>query len=47
VQKINAAAQQGSGLIARARENTRLMLSSLLRALGFTTVNVVFEDETG
>jgi hypothetical protein len=47
VQKMNAAAQQGSGLIARARENTRLMLTSLLRALGFTTVNVVFEDETG
>ena len=46
VQKINAAAQQGSGLIARARENTRTMLSSLLRALGFTTVNVVFTDET-
>ena len=46
VQKIHAAAQQGSGLIARARENTRLMLSSLMRALGFTTVNVVFEDET-
>jgi hypothetical protein len=46
VQKINAAAQQGSGLIARARENTREMLSSLLGALGFTTVNVVFEDET-
>jgi hypothetical protein len=46
VQKMNAAAQQGSGLIARARENTRLMLSSLLRALGFTTVNVVFADET-
>jgi hypothetical protein len=44
-QKINAAAQQGSGLIARARENTRLMLGSLLRALGFTTVNVVFADE--
>ena len=42
---MNAAAQQGSGLIARARENTRLMLSSLLGALGFTTVNVVFEDE--
>ena len=39
--------EQGSGLIARARENTRLMLSSLLRALGFTTVNVVFADETG
>jgi hypothetical protein len=47
VQKINAAAQQGSGLIARARENTRTMLSSLLRALGFTTVNVVYSDEAG
>jgi Protein of unknown function (DUF4230) len=45
MQKINAAAQQGSGLIARARENTRTMLGSLLRALGFTTVNVVFLDE--
>jgi hypothetical protein len=46
-QKIQAAAQQGSGLIARARENTRTMLSSLLRALGFTSVNVVYSDETG
>jgi Protein of unknown function (DUF4230) len=44
-QKIQAAAQQGSGLIARARENTRTMLTSLLSALGFTTVNVVFSDE--
>jgi hypothetical protein len=46
-QKIQAAAQQGSGLIARARENTRTMLGSLLRALGFTSVNVVFSDEPG
>jgi Protein of unknown function (DUF4230) len=46
-QKIQAAAQQGSGLIARARENTRTMLTSLLSALGFTTVNVVYSDETG
>jgi uncharacterized protein DUF4230 len=45
-QKIQAAAQQGSGLIARARENTRTMLTSLLSALGFTTVNVVYSDET-
>jgi hypothetical protein len=44
--KIEAAAQQGSGLIARARENTRSMLSTLLRALGFTSVNVVYSDET-
>jgi hypothetical protein len=43
-QKIDAAAQQGSGLIARARENTRTMLTSMLRALGFTTVNVLFES---
>ena len=45
-QKINAAAQQGSGLIARARENTRTMLTSLLRALGFTSVEIVYTDET-
>jgi hypothetical protein len=43
--KIEAAAQQGSGLIARARENTRTMLTSLLRALGFTSVNIVYTDE--
>jgi hypothetical protein len=43
-QKITAAAQQGSGLMARARENTRAMLQSLLRALGFTTVAVNFES---
>ena len=43
--KIQAAAQQGSGLIARARENTRSMLATLLRALGFTSVNVVYSDE--
>jgi Protein of unknown function (DUF4230) len=45
-QKIEAAAQQGSGLIERARENTRTMLTSLLRALGFTSTTVVFADET-
>ena len=45
--KIEAAAQQGSGLIAKARENTRTMLASLLRALGFTSVDVAFSDETG
>jgi len=41
--KITASAQQGSGLIARARENTRTMLQSMLRALGFTGVVVNFE----
>jgi Protein of unknown function (DUF4230) len=42
-QKIHAAAQNGSGLVPRAEENTRRMLQSLLRALGFTTVAVNFE----
>jgi hypothetical protein len=41
--KIAATAQQGSGLGARARENTRLMLQSMLGALGFTRVVVNFE----
>jgi hypothetical protein len=43
-QKITAAAQQGSGLIARARENTRMMLTSMLRALGFTGVTILFVE---
>ena len=43
-QKITASAQQGSGLVARARENTRAMLQSMLRALGFTTVAVNFSE---
>jgi Protein of unknown function (DUF4230) len=42
-QKIHAAAQSGSGLVVRAEENTRRMLQSMLRALGFTTVAVNFE----
>jgi hypothetical protein len=42
-QKIHTAAQNGSGLVARAEENTRRMLQSLLRALGFTSVAVNFE----
>ena len=37
------AAQQGSGLVARAQENTRAMLVSMLTALGFQTVVVQFE----
>jgi hypothetical protein len=44
-QRITASAQQGSGLVARARENTRTMLLSMLRALGFTTVAVNFEPQ--
>jgi hypothetical protein len=42
-QKIRTAAQSGSGLVPRAEENTRRMLQSLLRALGFTSVAVNFE----
>jgi hypothetical protein len=42
-QRITAAAQQGSGLAARAQENTRAMLVSMLNALGFETVVVNFE----
>jgi hypothetical protein len=41
--KMTAAAQQGSGVAARAEENTRQMLESLLGSLGFTTVTVRFE----
>jgi hypothetical protein len=41
-QKLVAAARDGSGLLARAERNTRLMLEGLLRALGFTRVDVRF-----
>jgi hypothetical protein len=41
--KLGAAARQGSGIGARAEENTREMLESLLGSLGFTTVTVRFE----
>jgi hypothetical protein len=41
--KIAAAARQGSGVGARAEENTREMLESLLGSLGFTTVTIKFE----
>jgi hypothetical protein len=41
-QKIHTAAQNGSGLVPRAEENTRRMLQTLLRALGFTSVSVNF-----
>jgi uncharacterized protein DUF4230 len=43
-EKIMASAQQGSGLAARARENTRAMLTSMLRALGFTNVSIRFAE---
>jgi hypothetical protein len=40
--KLAQAAQDGSGVIARAEANTREMLTSLLRSLGFRTVTVRF-----
>jgi hypothetical protein len=40
--KMRTAAQQGSGIIPRAQENTREMLESLLGSLGFTSVTVRF-----
>jgi hypothetical protein len=42
-ERITASAQQGSGLVARAQENTRAMLVSMLTALGFEAVVVNFE----
>jgi len=40
--KIAAAARGGSGLMQRAERNTRAMLTSLLRSLGFTQVTINF-----
>jgi hypothetical protein len=39
-----AAAADGSGIVQRSEDNTRAMLTSMLRSLGFTTVTVTFED---
>ena len=39
-EKLANAARDGSGLLARSERNTRLMLDGLLRALGFTRVEV-------
>ncbi|MGH3023706.1 MAG: DUF4230 domain-containing protein [Gaiellaceae bacterium] len=43
-QKLREAAQRGAGLVPRAEENTREMLTSLLRALGYTAVDIRFES---
>jgi hypothetical protein len=43
VAKLRDAAEHGAGLVPRAEENTRAMLESLLRSLGFTSVDVRFE----
>jgi uncharacterized protein DUF4230 len=45
-EKITASARGGSGLVARARENTRTMLTSMLHALGFTSVTVRFVESS-
>ncbi|MBA3347868.1 MAG: DUF4230 domain-containing protein [Actinobacteria bacterium] len=42
--KLAAAARDGSGLLARAEANTRAMLISLLRSLGFTRIDIRFAD---
>jgi hypothetical protein len=42
-EKMQAAASE-SGLQARAEENTRAMLESMLRSLGYTQVSVTFRD---
>ena len=43
-QKLLASAQSGSGILARAEQNTRRMLTGLLSALGFTSVTIRFVD---
>ena len=43
-EKLAAAARGGSGLLKRAERNTRLMLTGLLRALGFTSVEIHFAE---
>ena len=43
-EKLVDAARDGSGLLARAERNTRLMLEGLLRSLGFTRVEVRFSE---
>jgi Protein of unknown function (DUF4230) len=43
-EKLASAARDGSGLLARAEQNTRLMLEGLLRSLGFTRIDVRFSE---
>jgi hypothetical protein len=43
-EKLADAARDGSGLLARAERNTRLMLEGLLRSLGFVRVDVRFSE---
>jgi hypothetical protein len=44
--RLTAAARQGAGLLDRAERNTRAMLTSLLRALGFSEVEIRYEART-
>lgn len=41
-ERLAAAARDGSGLLARAERNTRTMLTSLLRSLGFERIEIRF-----
>jgi Protein of unknown function (DUF4230) len=41
--KIAAAARANGGVVERARQNTREMLTSLLRSLGFRRISIYFE----
>ena len=43
LQKMRTAAEHGSGLVPQAEANTKAMLESLLRSLGFARVDVRFE----
>jgi len=43
-QKLRAAAQSNSGLLGRSEQNTRRMLTGLMRALGFTNVTITFVE---
>jgi hypothetical protein len=43
-EKLVDAARDGSGLLARAEQNTRLLLEGLLRALGFTRIEIRFSE---
>ena len=42
--KLAVAARDGTGLLSRAERNTRAMLTSLLRSLGFTRIDIRFAD---
>jgi hypothetical protein len=42
--KLLSAARNGSGILLRAEQNTRLALEGMLRALGFRVVTVRFES---